>query len=213
MPSHEIQVCKTARYYTLGGSSEKTRKVIFVLHGYGQLAEYFIQKFTHLASENTLVVAPEALSRFYLKGFSGRVGATWMTKESRDTEIVDYLNYLNQVLDTILIDLNPFEVEIELLGFSQGCATAARWFEVQSDIFTRLILWAGYFSNGIAELVSPHHFTNKPLIYVYGKKDEFLTQINQEEYLESLKKSVPTIEIHSFEGGHQMNTEVLSQIF
>jgi predicted esterase len=40
MPLHEIQVTKTARYYTIGEWSEKTRKVIFVLHGYGQLGEF-----------------------------------------------------------------------------------------------------------------------------------------------------------------------------
>ncbi|MGX7689331.1 alpha/beta hydrolase [Flectobacillus roseus] len=213
MPLHEIQVTKTARYYTIGEWSEKTRKVIFVLHGYGQLGEFFIQKFKELASENTLIVAPEALSRFYLNGFSGRVGATWMTKESRDTEILDYLNYLNKLLDTILLDLNPFDVEIELLGFSQGCATAARWFEVQSEAFQRLILWAGYFSEGISEVVSPSHFADKPLVYVYGKKDEILERANFDDFLKSLKQAVPSIEIIEFEGGHQINTKVLRQIF
>jgi hypothetical protein len=85
----------------------KNSKGYFCIAWLRAIRRVFIQKFKELASENTLIVAPEALSRFYLNGFSGRVGATWMTKEARDTEILDYLNYLNKLLDTLLMDLNP----------------------------------------------------------------------------------------------------------
>ena len=36
-------------------------------------------------------MAPEGLSRFYLEGFSGKVGATWMTREDRLNDIDNYL--------------------------------------------------------------------------------------------------------------------------
>ena len=51
---------------------EKTIWIVF--HGYGQLAKFFLRKFNLLFEDNTLIVAPEGLNHFYLKGFSGRVG-------------------------------------------------------------------------------------------------------------------------------------------
>ena len=37
------------------------------MHGYGQLAEYFIRKFNVLEEQNICVIAPEGFSRFYLE--------------------------------------------------------------------------------------------------------------------------------------------------
>jgi hypothetical protein len=50
-------------------------------------------------------------------------------------------------------------------------------------------------------------------VYVYGNKDEILVQTQFDEFLTSLKQAVPTINIIEFEGGHQINTKVLKQIF
>lgn len=72
-------------------------------------------------------MAPEALNRFYLEGFAGRVGATWMTKEERLQEIDDYVNYLNQLYKTILANTDTSEITVNILGFSQGVATVCRW--------------------------------------------------------------------------------------
>ena len=81
MEEHNIKIEKTARYYSLGDFNEKTEAVWIVCHGYAQLASDFIKDFEPLANETTVIIAPEALSRFYTKGFFGKVGATWMTKE------------------------------------------------------------------------------------------------------------------------------------
>lgn len=64
---HKITVNRTAFYHTLG--DVKTAKTIWiVLHGYGYLAEYFIKKFEPILNSETAVIAPEALSKFYLNG-------------------------------------------------------------------------------------------------------------------------------------------------
>ena len=106
---HQLTVSRTARYHQLGELSAMTRRVWFVAHGYGQLAAYFIRHFAPLtaADPHLVVVAPEGLSRFYLNGTGGRVGATWMTKEDRLAEIEDYVAYLNQLAATILPRLLP----------------------------------------------------------------------------------------------------------
>ncbi len=66
MQEHHISVTRTARYYTLGEISRGVAEVWFVCHGYGQLAERFIRHFAALDDGTRLVVAPEALGRFYL---------------------------------------------------------------------------------------------------------------------------------------------------
>src|SRR2546425_9676771 len=71
-----------------------------VCHGSGQLAARSLRHFEPLADGTRLVVAPEALSRFYLEDTTvpakeRKVGATWMTRENRLSEIDDYVRYLD----------------------------------------------------------------------------------------------------------------------
>ena len=80
------------------------------------------------------IVAPEALSRFYDGDMQARmhrdakVGASWMTREDRLSEIADYIAYLDAVHESILARLGGARrLPVTVLGFSQGGATAARW--------------------------------------------------------------------------------------
>ena len=111
-----------ARYHQLGELNTKTKHLIFALHGYGQQSKYFIRKFRSLVEYGICIIAPEGLNRFYLEGYSGRVGATWMTKEDRETDILNYLRYLN----AIYAQLTTHSVKVTILGFSQGAATESR---------------------------------------------------------------------------------------
>ncbi len=89
---HYITVSRTARYEQLGEPSAATCQLWLVAHGYGQVVEYFSRHFRSLHAADpagTVIVAPKALSRFYLEGTSGQVGASWMTTVDRLTEIVD----------------------------------------------------------------------------------------------------------------------------
>ena len=134
-----LLVPKTARYYTLGAAPYITKTVWFVLHGYGQAAEYFIRHFSDLDLGMNVVIAPEGLSRFYVNGLTGRVGASWMTKEDREDEIKDQCEYLNAVAMDAGIDLQNPKQKIVLLGFSQGTATTVRWLLNSGFIFK--FLW------------------------------------------------------------------------
>lgn len=212
MQQHHLIVPRTARYCTLGELTDKTQEVWFVCHGYGQLAPYFIKKFEPIASETRLIVAPEALSRFYLEGFSGRVGATWMTREERTTEIDDYVNYLNLLYDSILGNTDTTHLKISILGFSQGTATACRWVMNQHIKFDRLILWAGYFANGIEDVIAPSLLTDKEVVLVYGTQDEFLKQIDVVKYEANIRQAIPQLRVITFEGGHTVEAEALLKV-
>lgn len=212
MQKHQITVQKNAQYVTIGEINEQTENVWFVIHGYGQLAEYFIKKFNVLDDGKTVIVAPEALSKFYLKEFSGRVGATWMTKYERDSEIEDYINYLNQLYEKVLKGIDVNKLKINILGFSQGTAMVARWCMNETIKYDRLILWAGYFGNGIEDVINPIKLKEKEVILCYGKEDEFLVKIDTLQYEKDIQKAIPHIQIHTFEGGHTIDEKLLLRI-
>jgi predicted esterase len=150
MTNRETDFNFKARYCVLGEITPQTKKVWFVIHGYGQLAQYFIKKFSVLENPETCVIAPEGLSRFYLEDVAKRsqsgnnkVGATWMTRENRLMDIENYLTYLNSIFQKEIPD--SFNGQITLFGFSQGGATVSRWALGGKVSFDRLILWAGIF--------------------------------------------------------------------
>lgn len=210
---HSFSVQRTARYYQLGTPGPVTRRVWVVCHGYGQLAAYFIRHFAFLTENDPTVVvlAPEGLSRFYLNGTSGRVGATWMTREDRLSEIEDYVAYLNQLTDAILAQCPP-EVPVTVLGFSQGAATVSRWLTRAQFRPARLVLWAGAFPPDMELLVAARLLGQVPVTLVCGTYDEYVTAAAVAQQQDSLRQLGVEPEIIWFEGRHQLDRAVLQQI-
>lgn len=198
-----------ARYYKLGRIDESTTQVWWVLHGYGQLAQYFVQKFRPLSEKGVCIIAPEGLSKFYLAGNTGRVGATWMTRENRLAEIENYTNYLDSILT---IERPPSHLTTTLLGFSQGAATAVRWAMNGNLNFHRLVLWAGLFPPDMDFEKGAHLLQQKEVIEVLGKHDEFITKekIHEMHDLNTRLHLTPTI--IEFEGKHELDGGVIEKI-
>lgn len=169
-----LNITKTARYFTVG-SPEKARYFWIVFHGYGQLARYFINNFTHLDPDEHYVVAPEGLNRFYLEGFSGRIGATWMTRESRLTDIEDYVKYIDAVYERAVLSKKR-GAEVIALGFSQGVATVARWVAYGQFTPDRLMLWAGSFPPDLEPAKAEKAFSNLPTLCCIGDSDPFVNE-------------------------------------
>lgn len=208
-----MAVQRTARYYTLGTVSLATKNVWFVLHGYGQLAKYFIRRFDVVTDQETLIVAPEALSRLYVDAEYGKIGASWITREDRDNEVVDYLAYLNKLYDEVLVHHDPATLHITIMGFSQGAATACRWLNAGHVRADRLMLWAGFFPHGTADVIAPDKLANVAVQYVYGEKDEFIAQMpDPAAYLAQLKTDLPQMQIIPFDGTHVVDREVLTRL-
>jgi predicted esterase len=212
---HHFEIKKTARYATLGNLSAQTEQIWFVCHGYGQLAEYFIRKFNIFDEEKHFVVAPEGLSRFYLDNFSGRVGATWMTKEDRKQEIEDYLAYLNQLYAHIFEDasLSPDDFKINIMGFSQGVATASRWVFDGKVKFDSFVMWAGNIAHDLDFGKTQAILGDKSLYFVYGEQDELIKPEHFAKQTEQLQKLNLAAKIIPFEGKHEVSREVLKTHF
>lgn len=205
---HNVTVTRHARYLQLGECGPQTRRLWVVLHGYGQLASYFIKHFEALADAETCIVAPEGLSRFYLDSKWDRVGASWMTREDRLHEIEDYLGYLDRVLEKVQGQWAP---EVVLLGFSQGTATAWRW-AMRGQVSPRqLILWAGGPAMDSLQ-AAPIKLAHCPLHVVLGDQDEFVTIAQAEQQLESLRKLKPDTRFWTFQGGHRIDGPTLGSI-
>lgn len=200
-----------ARYEVLGEPSADIDELWLVCHGHGQLAKYFINKFNCIANPKRLIIAPEGLFRYYLQGFTGRVGATWMTKEDRESDISNYITYLSAVYEEVRSKLKN-DIKITLLGFSQGAATISRLATMTELEFDRLILWAGIFPPDLPPLKSTDRLKNKQCLLVYGFQDEFLTEARIQEQENIARQIQITPESITFEGKHELSDQVLSAI-
>ncbi|MCC2545076.1 phospholipase [Hymenobacter sp. BT175] len=209
----QLTVARTARYYQLGELTAATRQVWFVCHGYGQLAAYFVRHFAGLtAADPTLVViAPEGLSRFYLQGNGGRVGASWMTREDRLSEIDDYVAYLNQLSSAVLSSC-PTPPSVTVLGFSQGAATVSRWLARAPFRPSRLILWAGAFPEDIDFTVATHLLHALPISLVCGDQDEYISAEALNRQVAFLRGLGVEPEVRCFAGKHELNAALLQQL-
>ena len=215
---HHIAVQRTARYYVLGEASEHTRELWFVLHGYGQLASRFIGYCAALDDGRRLVVAPEALNRFYTVAPANRnaaarpVGATWMTREDREREIADYVAYLDDVYARVTASLDRARVRVGVLGFSQGTATAARWLARSSRMRAdELVLWGGTLppeldpSTARAEL-------GAPVTLVVGTQDQFADAATLSAEEARLRAAGIDYRVRRFDGGHVIDASTLAAI-
>jgi len=201
--SHSFKASKTYRFFCIP-SENSSKNLLVGLHGYGQLAAFFIKKFNACSNDYT-ILAPEGPHRFYKNGYSGRVGASWMTKEAREDDIKDNINWLTEWLTDHLKE-NKYD-KIILLGFSQGGATAARWYYNNPNLFDQLILWASVFPPDISK---PKIKLPNNNLYVVGKNDEFINdemRLNEVKFYQNLG-----FDTHVYDGNHDIDPFVIQQI-
>jgi len=203
-----IEFTKTGRYFTLG-ESDSDKHLLIALHGYGYLASKFTTKFNQVDLSKYFVVCPEGLHRFYLAGYNGKIGAAWMTKEDRENDIKDYINYLDNLLSS-LKSKNSFK-SITLLGFSQGGATASRWLALGQHSFDKFILWATVFPPDMPQSYNSK-FKSSSNYFVYGNKDEFYSEEKIALHEEELNHLNIPFEMIKFEGNHNIDSKTLLKL-
>jgi predicted esterase len=207
MKKHNITVEKTARYFTLGKFSPDVKTVLFVCHGYGQLADEFLTQFEKLQNENILIVSPEGLHRFYTRGHESVV-ASWMTKVDREDDIRDYVSFLDSVYAKVMGGVAE-HAKVIALGFSQGAPTVTRWAALGKSKIDELILWCSLFPDD----VSPIEITKKiSLTMVTASNDKFVSVEQARAQMEKMKELNVGLQHLEFEGGHEMNLEVLGKL-
>lgn len=208
MEEHHLKVERTARFYTHGTSAPEAKQFWIALHGYAQLAKDFAESLSDLVDEDTLLVAPEGLNRFYAKGFSGNPAANWMTSEDRLNEIEDYVNYLDKLAFEYFTTI-PHNAQRHVLGFSQGCATLCRWLAKRRPHVDHVWLCAGSFPHDMDWLSFAEYIHDKELHLLVGNKDQFVTDEALNTVKGQLEQYRIAFDLHVFDGGHVVDVPTI----
>ena len=212
-----IQVRRTARYYQFGVEDAPARETWFVLHGYQQLAGRFINRFRTLDDGTRLIVAPEALNRFYVSqelgrhGPTSKVGATWMTREDRESEIQDYVSYLDSLAEHVVGSAQDAG-RVTVLGFSQGVATAARWVTLGSIRPARLILWGDQVPPDLDLTGAAQALEGVEVVLARGRRDRIFQQGHASADAEQLRQAGIECRVAQYDGGHEIDQHLLMEL-
>ncbi len=209
MTERHLKVQRTARYHQLGDPAT-ARAIWIVVHGYGQLARFFLNSFNELANDR-LIVAPEGLSRFYTDAAHQRVGATWMTREDREEEIADHVAYLDALHGLLMLEVG--NKPLHVLGFSQGVATVSRWIAMGKARPARIVLWGGSLPPELTAAQLQLAFSKCAVDLVHGKQDELVPEAAFRNNEERLRLAGITSRSLVFPGGHTLDPVILGRCF
>ncbi len=200
-----ISVTKALRFREFQ-HGEHVEQIVYALHGYGQLAEFFIRKFIQEPLKNTLIVAPEGMHRFYLQGSSGRVGASWMTKEWREQDIQENIDALNELF-AHFITLHP-KARVIVLGFSQGGATASRWVAAGQISCSHFISWASVFPPDLDSDVMRNLKMSRS--FCLGNEDPYFNEEDAEKTIDFYRNL--SFDVHTYIGKHDIEPSLLAKL-
>lgn len=217
MQEHHLEVTRTARYVTLGEGVAAPRAAWFVLHGYGQLGRRFMRSFERLDDGARLVIAPEALNRYYVgdppgvHGPDSVVGATWMTREDRLNEVHDYVRYLDRLHEHVV---SRFEAppRLTVLGFSQGVHTACRWTVLGKARPATLILWGAAMPPDLELESAASAWRATRLRIVAGERDESFSPAMAARTRDRLRAAGIDAELVLHPGAHVVHRETLERL-
>lgn len=205
-----VSVQRNARYTMLGKCGPSTEEAWLVLHGYGMLASYFAQRFQKLVTATCCVVAPEALQRFYLEGTGGRVGASWMTKDDRETDIQDNLKYLSTLTAHVEQEAGR-SLSWNVLGFSQGFPTAARW-AIQSKVpINSLTAWGSDIPQDVQSGIRGK-WSGSSLNLVIATDDPYISEERLSREMQQLTEAGISYTLHRYTGGHRIVEDTLLEL-
>lgn len=222
--TERLDVRRTALVATLGPEGPalaRVRELWIVLHGYAMRAAPFLEGFRPIADGTRLIVAPEALSRFYDGALvpgahkDAPVVASWMTREERDAEIGDYLAYLDAVHALVagrLSHASALAPSVTVVGFSQGGATAARWVASGRVPVSRLVVWGASLPPELDWAARASPLRRAEFVYVAGASDAFITPKVLERELSRLRDAAFPFRQLSFDGGHRLDDRTLRDL-
>jgi predicted esterase len=212
MQSRHINVTKRARYYQIGEANSSTKKVWMVFHGYAMLSEFFIKKFEILNDGETLIIAPEALNRFYITENFSRVGASWMTKLERENDIVENNQYIESLFQKVSKDIGHSNFQLNVLGFSQGRATACRWIFSTNIKANNFIVWAGDIPKDSLTEENKSKWNSLNTFLVFGTKDPLITTDLSLKFQKRISEYRLNFDLVEYDGDHRIFPKVLKEV-
>ncbi len=208
MSTHFLEVRQQQRVDVLGELNANTTDIWLALHGYGQLVEYFQRHFRESVSSSRAFVFPQGAHKFYLQGTEGRVGASWMTKEDRLTDIDNQRFYLDEVCNWA--SNQAPKARFHMLGFSQGVATGMRFLGYSKVTFHSLLAWAGSWPPDLDE---KSQLATRALHMSawFGTKDPFVDEAKKQERIKHYKENYSIVpDVGTYEGKHTFDSNILA---
>ena len=200
----------TNTYSTLNTLSSNTKNVWLVFHGMGYLSRYFLKYFKSLDPTENYIIAPQAPSKYYLGTEFKHVGASWLTKENTIEEKKNVLSYIDAVFEAESFnnDLN-----IIVLGYSQGVSIATRWLASRKIKCNQLVLHSG----GIPIELRHEDFLfqdkNTKVTYLCGDADEYISEeIRNDQFSRGRELFGERFFTKIFKGRHIFYKEILHEI-
>jgi len=207
--SKKVSYQTTNTYSTLNELNSDTKNIWIVCHGIGFLSKYFISYFKDLNTDENYIIAPQAPSKYYQTKAYKYVGASWLTKENRDLEIENVLNYLEAVMD---LENLPKDKNIILLGFSQGVSIVTRWMAKRKILCNHLVIHSGSIPTEF-DASNFSYLPNLKTSIIYGDNDEYLTPSKIEAQLTYAQSIFPNSpELIKFNGRHVMHPGSLEKL-
>lgn len=213
MTEKNIPYTHTNSYSTLNNLSNKTKNVWVVFHGMGYLSRYFINYFKELPPDENYIIAPQAPSKYYQDKRFKYVGASWLTKENTETDKNNVFNYLDEVWITELASIDKSAVKVILMGYSQGVSIVTRWIASRKINCDYLLIHSGAIPSELKPSDFEHLPTSTPVTYIYGDKDEYVTEARvTEQRLNGSALFGNRLEVVIFSGVHEVHTAFFPKI-
>ena len=174
---HSISFEFSSSYITYNQLTDNTENIWIVFHGYGQLSKYFIRRFDVLDSDKNYIIAPQGLSKFYVDEDYKNVGASWLTKEDRGSDLLNQQKYLIKLMDELKLKIDFSKIKINFFGFSQGVSALTRLLMNYNMKVNNIIIWAGWVPDEFFN-INKDILKNTNLFFVVGNEDKYYNNPN-----------------------------------
>ena len=178
--------------------SEKPKKLVFLLHGYGDNAENFIPLARHLHDPtlNANFYAPNAPSSIpqypigrqwfdlYPNGINFNEAGS-VEKEILKQDCLSSLNLIKDYINNLCIKYKLTHKDCFIIGFSQGAMMAFEFGKYVNNIFAGCVLLSGRILP--SEDHEKRYFIETPVLIVHGDQDTVLEPKYFEEACKILK--------------------------
>jgi hypothetical protein len=135
-----------------------------------------------------------------------------MTREDRESEINDYVSYLDALAARLFERAPAGEVRVTVLGFSQGAATATRWVALGRAPAHRLVCWGGALAHDVALGAGGAGLRGARLTLVAGTRDELATPDAVAAEQERLRALGVPFDVLEYDGGHHIDAATLAAL-
>lgn len=179
---------------------------LWYFHGYGQAPAWSSRKLQPFVEAGWGLIAPEGFNRFYLEGHSGRVGASWMTREARLDDIADQQSFFNALWQ----QYGPGNRHVAF-AFSQGAPAFWRWYAAYLPQFEGAVHYA---SDPPPELTADAFAlaTMKRAIGVFPQEDAFISAEKAQAIVAQLRTWPFSWDFIFPKGPHRLDDEVVKNL-